>query len=474
MKILLVNPPSESAIAFPPLGLLYLAAYLRERAPTHSVSVIDAHLDRTSGEQLERRMALAGADIIGITSLSTNHHNVVRTAEYARRAARYVVVGGPHASAYGEDLAQHKSIDFVVSGEGEIPMLHLIEDLAGDPARPPGSEGDVLHGDARIITPDADGSSATADIDELPFPAWDLLRVQDYFQSDRQTTESRVTSSRKILPLLTSRGCPFGCAYCHNIFGRRFRAHSAERVVEEIERLVVRYGVEEIEIIDDTFNFDPRRLRRFCDLYRRRGLITKLSFPNGLRADLLTPDLIDALVDCGMYRVAIAVESASERIRHLANRNFDWHKSQVAIEHLASRKVITGGLFMLGFPGETREEMDKTVDYAVRAPFDLASFSLVKIFKNTTFHAQVVAEHGDQDFPPPEAADLTYYTATTNYSEVPSDELVRLQRRAYLRFYSRPGRVLSIGRKVRPSDIGRNTLGLVRYLANAGGRLYFS
>lgn len=466
MRILLVNPPSESAIAFPPLGLLYLAAYLRERVPEHSVSVMDAHLDGTTGEQLAARMAAAGADIIGITSLSTNHANVVQTAEYASRAARHVVVGGPHASAYGEDLAQHESIDFVVAGEGEIPMLRLIEELAGGTSDAPGG--------ARIITPDPDGCSATGDIDELPYPAWDLVRVRDIFSSDRQTTESRVTSSRKILPVLTSRGCPFGCAYCHNIFGRRFRAHSAERVIDEIEQLVARYGVEEIEIIDDTFNFDPRRVERFCDLYRRRGLTTKLSFPNGLRADLLTPDLIDALVDCGTYRVAVALESASERIRRLANRNFDWHRSQVAIEHLAKREVITGGLFMLGFPGETRREMDETVEYAIRAPFDIASFSLVKIFKNTTFHAQIVAEHGDMDFPPPEAADLTYYTATTNYSEVPSDELVRLQRQAYLRFYSRPGRILSIARKVRPTDIGRNALGLVRYLASAGGRLYFS
>ena len=458
MKLLLVNPPSESSIAFPPLGLLYLAAHLRHNVPDLSVSVVDAHLGGIQGEDLARQMARSRADIIGITSLSTNHANLVQAAEYARRTARYVIVGGPHASAYSEDLARIDSIDFVVSGEGEIPMLSIVEAIARNDAR----------------NPDTTGRDSFAEIEDLPFPAWDLVPVQDYFESDRQTTESRVTTSRKVLPLLTSRGCPFGCSYCHNIFGRRFRAHSAERVIEEIARLVHRYGAEEIEIIDDTFNVDPDRVRRFCELYHLRGLDVKLSFPNGLRADLLTPDQIDRLVDCGTYRVAVALESATERIRRLMNRNFDWDKAQTALEWLSSKRVVTGGLFMLGYPGETRAEMDETVEYAIRAPMDLASFSLVKVHKNTPLYAHVLAEHGQAGLAAAGDADLSYYTATTNFSAVPSDELMKLQRSAYLRFYSRPGRAWSIGRKVRVRDIARNVWGLGQYLLRPQGRLFFS
>jgi len=127
-------------------------------------------------------------------------------------------------------------------------------------------------------------------------PAYDLIDLPRYWTHQTIAPMSR----RRYVSLLTSRGCPYHCIFCHSIFGKHMRMHSAERVVAEIDHFRRRYGVDDFEFIDDTFNYSSKRTSEICDQLRIKGLRLRLAIPNGIRADLLTEEDTEALADAGL------------------------------------------------------------------------------------------------------------------------------------------------------------------------------
>jgi radical SAM superfamily enzyme YgiQ (UPF0313 family) len=219
------------------------------------------------------------------------------------------------------------------------------------------------------------------DPDDIPLPAWDLIPIGTY---SRMYNFNDIPLVRELhVPLLTSRGCPYRCSFCHNIFGKRFRGRSPENVVEEMELLVDRFGVREFHVVDDIFNANARRVERICSLILERGLDVSLAFPNGVRGDIMSEEQIGLLARAGCYSITFALESASPRILKMMNKRTDLVKLERAVRLASEAGMIVSCFVIFGYPGETREDLEATVRWVRDSHVDFPRHSIASPFPGT-------------------------------------------------------------------------------------------
>lgn len=436
MKILLVQPnPRCCNISFAcsniPLGPLYVAAALR-KAGYGQVEFLDARMLRLNLKAVSKKIQDFSPGLVGLTGLSSEAAEIRKLAEAAKAAAPgcRVVVGGPCATSDPAGTLNDPHVDFVVVGEGERTACELAGALErGTPLEAVAGLGFKKDGRAVLNPP----RPFIENPDEIPFPAWELADIERYFHLWNRHSQNAFIVSERVMPLVTSRGCPYGCTFCHNIFGKKTRFRSVENVLGEIEELVGKYGAKDIEILDDIFNLDLPRAKKICDEIVRRGIKINISFPNGLRADRMDEELVVKLKRAGAYLAVYAIETASPRIQKQIKKNLDLEKAARIVRFTAEQGITTAGFFMLGFPGETKEEMETTINYAVGHPFHFANFFYVTPRPNTELY-ETLAKDGARLG---SAVGGDYFLYSVNLSAVPDTEFRRMREDAYDRFYFR-------------------------------------
>ncbi len=422
----------------PALGLMLLGAVARAWSGW-DVRALDLYLERDEEQAIEEALGAFPPKVVGVSALTSESHSLHRVVRIVRERApdALILVGGPYPSASPEECLANEAIDGVAVGEGEVTLCEVLELLerGADWRKVPG-----------IISRGSDGTPVAAperafieDIDLLPMPAWDLTDIDAYAKRRGQA----LTGRRRYLPLMTSRGCPFRCTYCHNLHGRRFRGHSPEYVLRLVDHVGERHGVFHFDVIDDVFNFDAERLVEICDGLIARDSGVRLAFSNGLRGDRMTPELADKLADAGTEYVGMAIETASPRLQKQIRKNLRVGKLQPVIERLNARGVMTCGFFMLGFHTETEHELRATIDFAVRSRLHAAFFFVVTPYDGTELSDQLGDELPHHD--------LThgYARQKVNLSELPDEQFLRLRRNGYLRFYADPVRIARLWRAFR-------------------------
>jgi radical SAM superfamily enzyme YgiQ (UPF0313 family) len=423
----------------PPLGIMSIAAYGRERAPGTDFRLIDMLTeDLTPEAAAERALGLA-PDLVGISAMSYQAEAMKALAREckARRPELPVIAGGPHPSTHPAD-ALSDGVDLVVRGEGEQTFLELLPRLLAGERRPADIPGIAFRRDGELVlTPPRE---EFAPPDSLPTPAYDLIDLRRYWDLPRFGTTS---VHREYAILSTSRACPYQCTYCHRLFGSRYRAQSPEIVLRDLETLARDYRVREIQFVDDCFNLDKSRVAAICDGIVERGLKFAISFPNGLRGDIMDEPTLDKLKAAGTYRITYAIESASPRIQKFLKKNVKLDRLKEVIAATDARGIMVDGFFMVGFPGEKREEIEMTFKYAIESRLHTANFWFVTPFKGTELHRQ--AEELGLTVPEnPDA--LHYFDPTTDLSEVGAKELKKMVQKNFLRFYLNPWRLWRIFR----------------------------
>jgi radical SAM superfamily enzyme YgiQ (UPF0313 family) len=241
---------------------------------------------------------------------------------------------------------------------------------------------------------------------------------------------------KRVVGFFTSRGCPYRCAYCHNLFGKRLRYRSVENVIMEMKLLKEQYGIEEVEILDDIFNLDLHRSKTIFSRIIEEKLDLKFCFPNGLRSDRMDEELLDLLKQGGAYRLVFAIETGSPRIQKLINKNVKLKLAQRNIEQAAQRGFSLGGFFMLGFPTETEAEAWETINFALNSKLHTATFFVLTPFPGTDIY-KMAQEMGCNL-----SAEYQHYQKiSANVSNIPNKTLEKMRQYALRKFYLNPRRI---------------------------------
>ena len=266
-----------------------------------------------------------------------------------------VLVGGAHASSLPERVLACSAVDAVFLGEAELSFTRY---LAGE--EPGEIDGVAFRRNGQLaLNPKKEW---VKDLDQLPFPARDLLDLDAYWSRSGRAGVGRWTS------FITSRGCPFRCVFCstHTVWGRRWRPRGAENVVAELEELSSRYGMDTLSLEDDNFTLRMDRAKEILRLVLKKGLRFDWATPNGLRADRLDEELLELMKAAGFTQAKVAIESGHPRVNHdVIHKNLDLEKAKEVVSLAAAKELPPAAFFVLGFPGETPEEMLTTVEYAL-------------------------------------------------------------------------------------------------------------
>ncbi len=418
----------------PPLGLLYLGAVLRDAG--HQVKLLDLRARQESVEANAEVVAHFGPDVIGLSVVIPEAAVLRATTPRLKILAPQakIVVGGPYAISSTWEVLGLPDIDAVVRGEGEEVLPRLVAAwTAGEmqPALPGvGYPGVGVGPEPEPIT----------DLDALPFPAWELAEFDTYHQRPRHGYLYR---HREYFSVLTSRGCPYHCAFCQALFGHRFRARSPQSVVDEVEALVRKHGIREIHFVDDCFNLDLARAKTICDEIVRRGLNIGITFPAGLRADAMDRELIDKLAAAGAFKIPYGIETASPRLQKMLKKNVNLAKLSMIIDHTVRRGIIAHGFFMLGFPTETELEVQETIGFALNSNLHFATFNHVNVLPGTELWTMAEQLGRTDGYDP---ANCDYDDPPVGLSEVPPTRMRALARQANMRFYLNVRRLWRIWR----------------------------
>jgi len=370
-KVLLIKPRLlgfEFQYITQPIGLMYIGASLKKS--WHEPKIHDCAIDYKDLHVLTRTIKDWEPDFIGISIIVTEIEHTKRIMEVIREILPDIPVtfGGPWPSANPEEAIKTFGADFVVIGEGELIFPELIEAIKiGLPTESIPGTASIVNGRVKINQ----GRQLTEEeLNALPFPAWELL---DHKQYAKMSSQAGV-GYRPYMTIVTSRGCPFKCAYCHQTMGKVFRKRSAESVLAEMEELRFRHGFKEFEITDDCFNLDRERMYAILNGIRDRLGDVKLHFPNGLRADMLEPEDLVLFKQAGTVSAMFAIETSSPRLQKMIRKNLNIDKAVLAINAAVNAGIYTAGFFMIGFPTESYEEASATAEFAVRSILHRAFF----------------------------------------------------------------------------------------------------
>lgn len=446
MKILLVKPllsRKSSPFFEPPLGLMYLASFLKTKGYS-DIRIIHMDIERMRLEDLGRLIQDDQPDVVGLSAITAEAENMFQIATLVKRISpeTLVVAGGPHPTSYPEESLRSGDIDIAVLGEGEQTFWEILEHAQ---KKQPFDDisGVCFRDQDRILT--TEKRKYIEDLDLLPMPDWGSVDIKKYKEF---CCQSRMIYGELYMPLFTSRGCPFRCIYCHGIFGKKFRAHSVARVLEEIKILHEQFGIVHFEFLDDIFNFDRKRSVQIMQGIVDRGWKIKLYFPNGVRGDMMDEGLIDLFAEAGTVFMSFAVETASPRLQKEIQKHNDLEKISQMICYAAQKKIFVNGFFMLGFPGETREEMLKTIRFATSSPLHLGSFFLVHPFKGTVL-GDWLEKSGKKIAKSSHSINYSLITPDSpNCSLYSHQQIRRLFNFAYVVFYLNPFRAFRILRDI--------------------------
>lgn len=422
------------------LGLGYIASVLRKKA-NHEVYWYDPEPLGADENDIRDYLKEKSPDLVGISSATPNFKGAVKIGKLAKEVtSAKVVIGGVHASALPELTLKENSeaFDIVVIGEGELTMLELCEALEKD------RELDNVAGllfrknHALLRTPPRE---LISDLDSIPFPARDLVNLNLY------RPQVHLYRGRKSATMITSRGCPARCTYCATqvTMGNRFRTHSAEYVVNEIEHLVKNYGIEDIIIVDDTFTINKKRVREICNLILEKNI--NIGWFCFVRANDASYELFELMKKAGCFSMFFGVESGDEQVLKNIKKGATIAQARNALKISNKLGFKTMAGFMFGNPGDNRETIEKTTKLALELNPTIGSFNIMTPFPGTEEYERYIRSH------PGEIMDWDMFvpkgvTPVIELKDLTKKDLQRYLYKAYLKFYLRPLQIFRIIRNM--------------------------
>ncbi|MBN1804551.1 MAG: radical SAM protein [Sedimentisphaerales bacterium] len=403
MKILLIDPPFYRFIGYYnryfPLGLSYLAAVLQQAG--HDVLIYDAdcniepdkmdfscledyypvylHDVKDNSHPVWRQFSSTlndfKPDIVGITAWTTFAASSFTVAAICKQYNKDmpVVFGGPHATIkYDEIMKICPDVDIIVKGEGEKTFPELVRSMQCkkqiDRQTLKNIKGIAFRQDGQIIN--NPNSEFIQDLDTLPLPAREFLLNKDKYDSEDMGL------------MMTSRGCPYNCAYCAtSIWKRKIRYRSVDNVINEIKFVRDRYGTRQFTFKDDSFTVSKKRVLQICDRLINENI--DINWDCNTRVNLIDDELLAKMKKAGCNSIKVGIETGSERILKLINKGTTLDQARRAAKLLRNAGIHWTGYFMMGLPTETKEETYQTLQFMKELKPDFASLSVYEPFPGT-------------------------------------------------------------------------------------------
>lgn len=341
MNITLIHPRSPFLLnqaVFPPLGILYLAGFLRQHG--HNVRCMDLGLNTDSEVDFG---SVDESEIVGVSFTSAQRFEAFTIAKQLSKMGKIVIAGGAHATHAPQDCLD-AGFDVVIRGEGEIPLLHFLKDTS--------QRGEI-------------SSSGLIDINAIPFPARDLLPIRDY---------GYTIDEEPATVLMSSRGCPYGCSFCARIT-KHYRAQNAFKTVQEMIHIKEHYGYNAFMFFDDTFTVDKGNLYSMSRLLAAHGNGYKSNYFKlrcFSRTNLVTEELCKLLKSLGVVEVGLGVESGSDAVLKLNLKGTNVDMNTRAVKLLHRHGIRAKAFIIVGLPGETENTVRETERWIKEAqPYDV-------------------------------------------------------------------------------------------------------
>jgi len=379
-----------------PLGLICLASHLKQAFGDQvNVTILDLYAKEARHPHRRNDLFLLGIDddayikteleklspdLIGISCNFTAYFkDALEVAGKIKRIMTTVpiVMGGAHPTIEAEAILQENNfVDFVVRGEGEITLEHLVRAIRGECTLETVMGLSFRNADRTVVSNPA--RELIKDLDILPIPDRTFIDMDRYTYFNKECVW--YVRKEPVATIMTTRGCPYNCIFCSTkvVWSRNWRPRSLARVFEEIELLVSKYGIREIVIFDDQFCTKKERIHEFCDYFIKRGLNLCFSVDSGTSPWLLDNELLVKMRKAGFYSLRFPIESGCQKTLDFIRKPVNLQKTRELIATANSLGYWTSANFIIGFPYETKEEIMESIQYAYDSALDFTSFLIAK------------------------------------------------------------------------------------------------
>lgn len=483
-KVLLINPPGKIFVrpdgnmverkhCTPPLGLAYIVASLLKHG--YDVDIIDVLAEGYTNERYVKPFIIYGLeteevvqravalqpDVIGFSVLFSNRIGETHAIAKAIRKELpnvKMVYGGQHATAVPLEIMEHPHVDFVLAGEADISMVNLMEALNGrlDFSQVKGlhyRKGGAVVDSMAAVPAAVNGNGwkyyerkdapVPLELDELPYPAWERFPMNAYWASHVRVGGGDVMRER-FLVMMSTRGCPHVCSFCTSplLSGyKAYRRRENEEVIKEIRYNIDTYNIQEIQFLDDNFFVSKKRakslIRMIGEEFANDDVI--FSVPAGTEVNALDEETVDLMAAANFHKVVLAIEAGDDSVQsEHVDKKVKLDRIPALVDYIKSRGMTVHSLFMIGFPDETKAQIAKTIDLAMRLNVDDFLISVTTPLPGTPMYDECV-ERGIlvEGF---DTANLRFGVANIVLPDTSKDELENLRRQAWLEMKARKNR----------------------------------
>lgn len=463
MNILLLIPPASLDLSYgqlkdfsnpqPSVGLAYIASVLRDNG--FNVSVLDAYVSQLGIREILDEIEFRNVDLIGISVLSTSFDVVSEIIKHIRKQLPQmkIVLGNMHASLFCDEILNDNLADFIVHREGEYTMLELVTILynGDDPRKVNGisfrDDGHIIHTPVRPFI---------NDLDRLPFPAWDLFPLGSYHTDPR----TEVISGKTETLILATRGCPNACTFCSSrterSLGSKYRMRSPENIADEMEYMYEHYQSRVFSFMDMAFPLKKSHAMAVFSEIISRGLNKKIAWVTECRVKPLDLETLTRMRESGCIRMNFGIESGSDRILKLLKKGFTTDDVRRAVNLAEEAGIKVDGMFMMGLPTETDQEIRATIDFAIELNVRYAVFNIFVPYPGCELYDMLSAQD-KVSFK--SWSEFTSYPTFTSRKPIyvpdglTHSQIMNLQKYAMRKFYLRPKFVYQEFKRLKPSKI---------------------
>jgi anaerobic magnesium-protoporphyrin IX monomethyl ester cyclase len=424
MKIAFVRPNYNSHIITPPLGLGYLSSYLKKSGI--DTVIVDGLKERLDLRRMIKKILELKPDAVGITCITAFYKEVVSLSRELKKNKIITIIGGQHPTFLPYQTLVESQADYVVCGEGEIPLLDLIRN---------NFRNDNIQGVYSLVNlkdeyQEIMKAQIMENLDELPFPDWEQMNPQNY----PKAPHGAFIKGFPVGVIISSRGCPYECTFCASpkFCDRKIRFRTPENVAGEIEYLIKNYKVKEIHFEDDNFTLNADNVAKLCRLLIDKNIKINWACPNGVRADSISKELIQLMKQSGCYYLAYGVESANLRILENIKKRESIQTIEKAITMADETDISTQGFFIFGLPGETAATIKENINFALRSRLSRAQFIILDVLPGSelwdTLKGKFVPNWEKESYLEPEWLP----------DGITREQLLIAQSSAFRKFYLRP------------------------------------